>query len=809
MPVRAVTLIDTDAALTGHLQRELTRFGLHVDVSPDPNEVMARKDGLPDLIVLCIDPKRTGWAICNRLRKSPTLKSVPLIITSAEATEKDFEDHKKLKTRAEEYLHKPFAFEALTQKIAGILGPLAPAAAPSDEMGNDLEIPLEPDEIAVEDASELVEEEGTTGVFTGPGADLGFDDLDESTRIGMNNVSVEMEAEADAAFDAVLAADPPSEPTGPGVPNLASVPQPEARAHAGGEALEDPFSSMPEAAEEMPTPFAAAPAATPARATADDLDLGLDDVARQVAAAPQRQRVPTPVGVAATPRQRETSFEATTAAHDAATVALAGMSRELERLQRELEAERNKSAAKGFDSVTATGFSREREFLNLREIINKKEKEILDLRDALDGKERQILDGKDKLREIERRTRDNDEKVLGGERELVAAREKIEALTVDKERVVERERQLKGRFDDAHKQLVRAEEEVEALKKKHAADLGALERRHVETASAHQAQLAALQTANAEALAVQADEHAGELRAVADQHVEERAAFAEESNAERGRLEAEHARQTAQLRESQAALLAEAQTRHAAELAARDRQHAETLKRELDAHVAEHTAELQQLMAEQMQEKERIEQAQEQAVNALDAQHQADLQKADEEHRGALARMGGELEQKATAMLAAAQTTLQQKLQSLEEAHADQKAGMQQRHGVQVAELEAAIQQRGALVEEAQERMAELDAALAQERAEVARLGSALEAADAKATAALAEVAERDLRLGEREQRIADLERESAGYQEQILKAYQRLKTDENTVARAKKALAIALTLLDESTPDGGEQPSS
>src|SRR5689334_9662296 len=98
----SVALIDSDAALNSHLQKELVRRGLKVEAFADATDIMARKDGAPDLIVLCIDPKRTGWAVCNRLRKSTTLKSVPLIITSAEATEKDFEDHKKLKTRAEE-----------------------------------------------------------------------------------------------------------------------------------------------------------------------------------------------------------------------------------------------------------------------------------------------------------------------------------------------------------------------------------------------------------------------------------------------------------------------------------------------------------------------------------------------------------------------------------------------------------------------------------------------------------------------------------------------------------------------------------
>jgi hypothetical protein len=63
--------------------------------------------------------------------------------------------------------------------------------------------------------------------------------------------------------------------------------------------------------------------------------------------------------------------------------------------------------------------------------------------------------------------------------------------------------------------------------------------------------------------------------------------------------------------------------------------------------------------------------------------------------------------------------------------------------------------------------------------------------------------------LNERAQRIAELEQESAGYQDQILKAYQRIKSDESIVSRAKKALAIALTLLDESAPDDKDEASS
>ena len=78
-----------------------------------------------------------------------------------------------------------------------------------------------------------------------------------------------------------------------------------------------------------------------------------------------------------------------------------------------------------------------------------------------------------------------------------------------------------------------------------------------------------------------------------------------------------------------------------------------------------------------------------------------------------------------------------------------------------------------------------------------------------KLETAAREIAERDQRLSENEKRIASLDQEGADYQEQILKAYQRIKNDESVVTRAKKALAIALTLLDESERDAGDEASS
>ena len=45
------------------------------------------------------------------------LKHVPLIIMSSESSDETFEQHRKLRTRAEDYVHKPIAFGELLQHI--------------------------------------------------------------------------------------------------------------------------------------------------------------------------------------------------------------------------------------------------------------------------------------------------------------------------------------------------------------------------------------------------------------------------------------------------------------------------------------------------------------------------------------------------------------------------------------------------------------------------------------------------------------------------------------------------------------------
>ena len=58
-----------------------------------------------------------GFSVCNKLKKDPALKDVPLIIMSSESSDETFEQHRKLRTRAEDYVHKPIAFGELLEHM--------------------------------------------------------------------------------------------------------------------------------------------------------------------------------------------------------------------------------------------------------------------------------------------------------------------------------------------------------------------------------------------------------------------------------------------------------------------------------------------------------------------------------------------------------------------------------------------------------------------------------------------------------------------------------------------------------------------
>src|SRR3954468_8575683 len=141
MPTK-VLVFESDPAFAGELRTELSRLGLVTQVVDDGNTgLQAAASDRPDLILLSIElPRMNGFSVCNKLKKDPVLKDVPLIIMSSESSDETFEQHKKLRTRAEEYVHKPVAFGELLQHIQGFVALGTPAADPDGGIVIDDEI---------------------------------------------------------------------------------------------------------------------------------------------------------------------------------------------------------------------------------------------------------------------------------------------------------------------------------------------------------------------------------------------------------------------------------------------------------------------------------------------------------------------------------------------------------------------------------------------------------------------------------------------------------------------------------------------
>src|SRR5580704_14532483 len=114
-----VLVFESDTAFAAELRTELGNLGCAVTVVDDGNAgLQTAANTKPDLILLSIElPRMNGFSVCNKLKKDPTLKDIPLIIMSSESSDETFEQHRKLRTRAEDYVHKPIAFGELLQHI--------------------------------------------------------------------------------------------------------------------------------------------------------------------------------------------------------------------------------------------------------------------------------------------------------------------------------------------------------------------------------------------------------------------------------------------------------------------------------------------------------------------------------------------------------------------------------------------------------------------------------------------------------------------------------------------------------------------
>lgn len=114
-----IVVFEHEASFAIELKHELSKFGCDVKVIDDGiYSLESMEHFVPDLILLTIElPHINGFSICNKIKKEPQFKEIPLIVLSSEASDETFEQHKKLRTHADDYIRKPIAVRELLQRI--------------------------------------------------------------------------------------------------------------------------------------------------------------------------------------------------------------------------------------------------------------------------------------------------------------------------------------------------------------------------------------------------------------------------------------------------------------------------------------------------------------------------------------------------------------------------------------------------------------------------------------------------------------------------------------------------------------------
>jgi CheY-like chemotaxis protein len=339
---KSVLIVEKDLALMRSLREILEHRGFGVEETTDgkgaPELIRRRR---PDCVVLAVDldAGQNGYIICKKLKSESDLKAVPVIIIG---DPKGFEKHQQLKTRAEDYLGKPFEAPALLDHVGGLVGFPQQELPPPVEDGFQQSL-ISPEELALESPGGEDQVGGLESDFelvdsmfddrgTAPLETLAPPPIDEEIPISTDSAELELPPERTVV-----------------------VPAPAASSNGLARPLRAPFH--PVTYQSTPSTLLDAAEARELRAKVTELTGSLQE------------------------------------SRDHAS--------DLESRVRELEQEVDAKKAELETSRSAPGKAESREVFALRDAANKKDKEILRLRGELNVKEQEIVEVREKHNTLE------------------------------------------------------------------------------------------------------------------------------------------------------------------------------------------------------------------------------------------------------------------------------------------------------------------------------------------------------------------------------------------------------------------------
>ena len=138
----SVLIVEDEEALVTLLRYNLEKESFHVVSAADGEEALVlAKEETPDLILLdWMLPLMSGIELCRRLRRSPGLAKVPIIMLTAKGEEAD--KVRGLESGADDYVTKPFSPAELIARMRAVMRRTHPAIDAEQLVFDDLIIDL-------------------------------------------------------------------------------------------------------------------------------------------------------------------------------------------------------------------------------------------------------------------------------------------------------------------------------------------------------------------------------------------------------------------------------------------------------------------------------------------------------------------------------------------------------------------------------------------------------------------------------------------------------------------------------------------
>lgn len=399
---KTVLIVEKDVALMHAMRDSLKGRGFGVEETTDGKAVPDLvKKTKPDCVVLAVDldAGQNGYILCKKLKSDDDLKGVPVLIVG---DPKGFGQHQKLKTRAEDYLGKPFEADSIVDRVGALAG-YPPEPEPASDDGSFDTGSL------LDDAADEISLENATGEET----------------VGNGDPDFEM---VDAMFDDGKEKPPP--------PPLDEIPL----------NSDNPFGDDDDSAAEKTVvgfmPLAPPPPPEPKPA-------------------PKREKSFTSSASisdgAETRDLRAKVTELTSALEDANRRAS-----ELDDKVRELEADLESKGTE-LEAARSTGGKSDKDLFSLRDSVNKKDKEILRLKSELNDKEKEIVELREKENSLDQQVSESSGEMARKDAQLKTLQAKTDQLATERKKIDQQLLQVKEEARSSSAKLASLQTDFDAL----------------------------------------------------------------------------------------------------------------------------------------------------------------------------------------------------------------------------------------------------------------------------------------------------------------------------------------------------------